>query len=233
MKVRFVLVETQFPANIGAAARAMKVMGFEDLWLVSPRRFPDPEANRLAAEAGDILDSATVVEDLDEALAGCALTIATSNRERTADWPTLPADEAARLAAEEAGTCAFVFGPEASGLSSEAVYRARYRSFIPTGPLASSLNLAQAVQVFAYELRRAGPVSSAASNTERPATHEARQHCYAAWRDALVALDFPRRDPDHLMLRFERIFNRAGLTEREVSMLHGLATRIVQRAGTA
>lgn len=236
MKVRFVLVETQSPGNIGAAARAIKVMGFSELWLVAPRCFPDDEATRFAREAHDVLGRTRVVASLDEALLGCSLTFATSARRRSADWPTLRADAAASLCAGHPGTAAFVFGPEPGGLPSEAVYATQYRSYIPTGAQSSSLNLAQAVQVYAYALRQAldtdadaAAETSAGEGPDAPASFEALQGFYAQLRDSLVALDFPKRDPDHLMLRFMRVFNRSELSSAEVNLLHGLFARIEER----
>ena len=229
-EVRFVLVRPHYPANIGAAARAIKTMGCRQLWLVAPRRFPDPEADRLATEAGDVLAEARVVESLDEAIRDCTLVIATSARPRSADWPELSLPDAARRLAAAAGPVALLFGPEPSGLTSEELYRAHYRTWIDTAADCSSLNLAQAVQVCAYELRRATPGPVAAPAGDPPATRGQLDHLYGEIRTAIIQLDFPRRDPDHLMRRFERIFNRAALSQREVKLLQGLFARVQQRS---
>lgn len=228
--VRFVLVRPEYPSNIGASARAIKTMGFRDLWLVRPRRFPHPEAERLATEAADVLAGAHVVDTLDDALADCAASIATSGRQRGADWPALSVADVVALVGRSSGPVALVFGPEPSGLTNEEVYRCRYQSTIPTADDCRSLNLAQAVQVYAYALR-AARVEAAASAGTQPCTDAMLEHLYRNLEQAVVGADFARYDPEHLLLRFRRVFNRAELSAREASMLTGFFAAVAGSLG--
>ncbi len=231
--VRFVLVAPEYPSNIGASARAMKTMGFRDLWLVRPRRFPHPEARRLATEAVDVLDAATVTESLDEALADCHVSIATSGRARSADWPSLTAEEAAARGAATPGKVAIVFGPEPSGLRNEDLYRCRYQSWIPTAEDCSSLNLGQAVQLYAYAFRRALVEQPTTPDDREPCTDSMLARLHAELEQTVQLSGFARYDSAHLMLRFQRIFNRAELSSREASMLTGLFARLARQLDDA
>ncbi|HEX6828976.1 MAG TPA: RNA methyltransferase, partial [Burkholderiales bacterium] len=155
--LRVVLVRTSHPGNIGAAARAMKTMGLGDLRLVSPKHFPDPQAEALASGAGDVLERARMCATLDEALAGAVLAAGASARGRELRAETLDARRAAeRLAAAAAHQpVALVFGAEQAGLTSEELGRCQLLVRIPANPDYPSLNLAAAVQILAYELRMA------------------------------------------------------------------------------
>jgi TrmH family RNA methyltransferase len=159
---RIVLVRTSHPGNIGSAARAMKNMGIASLVLVAPKRFPDPEATALASGADDVLAGARVVESLTEAIGDCVAAYALSARMR--EWG--PENVAVRDAAIAAvagsgdGPIAFVFGNEASGLTNEELLACQHHVRIPTDPAWSSINLAQAVQIVAYELRMAATVAA-------------------------------------------------------------------------
>lgn len=154
--IRCVLVGTTHTGNLGAAARAMKTMGLTHLELVKPRLPPDAEALARASGADDLLERAGVHEDLSGALAGCRLVIGASARLRSLPWPLLEPPAAARLLLAEAtaGDVALVFGRESSGLANEELACCHYLVHIPTDPEFSSLNLAAAVQVLAYEIRR-------------------------------------------------------------------------------
>lgn len=156
--VRIVLVETTHPGNIGAAARAMRTMGLDDLALVAPRDFPSHEATARSSGASDLLERARVVASLPEAIAECSFIVGTSARSRAVEWPLIdPRECAARLwnAIDSGNTPAIVFGPEHSGLTNEALARCHAHVRIPTDETFSSLNLAMAVQVLSYELRMA------------------------------------------------------------------------------
>ena len=228
-QIRVVLVEPQFPRNIGSAARAVKSMGLGSLWLVSPAAYPDREASMMAAEAADTLNAAPVVSTLAEAIDECTLTIATSKRHRSIDWPTLDIDQTIDKVAGASGSVALVFGPEPSGLNNEQLYRCRYRSHLPTSDECTSLNLGQAVQIYGYALRRA--------LVDRPATQPGRPPATQASQDAfhehlmtlLTDLDFPRHNPDNLAHRLQALFNRADLTQAEVNLLRGILHRIEER----
>ncbi|MBV8801935.1 MAG: RNA methyltransferase, partial [Gammaproteobacteria bacterium] len=153
--IRIVLVNPSHPGNIGATARAMKTMGLKKLYLVNPRLFPHTNANEMASGALDVLGQAVVVDELDEALTDCELVVGTSARERAIPWPQLLPRELADLARIEAQktTIAIVFGREQSGLTNDELDRCHFHLIIPSNPDYSSLNLAAAVQVVAYELR--------------------------------------------------------------------------------
>jgi tRNA/rRNA methyltransferase len=237
-RVRIVLVATSHPGNIGAAARAMHTMGLTRLVLVAPRRFPDPEAVALASGATSVLDAATVVPSLAEALAGCALTVGLSARPREFAGRVLPVRDAALAAAGVADPepIAFVFGTEMSGLSNDELARCHLAATIPTNPGYASLNVAAAVQVVAYELRvavGAGGIWTAPRFTA--ATFEEIEALFAHATRTLTAMRFlDPRHPKRLLPRLRRLFNRAGLEREEVNILRGILARaddLAARAG--
>lgn len=245
--IRIVLVGTQHPGNIGSAARAMKTMGLSALHLVTPERFPDPEAVTLAAGAGDLLDAAQVHTDLVQALAGCRLVVGTSARRRTVPMPELSPRDAARQLAQAAadGPVALLFGRERTGLENEELQRCHASVCIPTDPGFASLNLAAAVQVLSYELRLAAldasggqlPVARPmpAPDTEPPATADELERLFGHLAEALDDIDFHKgRPPEMVMARLRRLYLRAGLDSREVKILRGIlseAQRMARLAG--
>src|SRR5258706_11921746 len=167
-RIRLVLSRPSHPGNIGAAARAMKTMGFDDLALVAPRHFPDPDASAMAAGAADVLAGARVFATLEGALADCALAVGFSARERELSHAPSTLRDAAPSLIEAAalGSIALVFGNETSGLSNEELARCQCFVMIPSNPAYGSLNLAAAVQLACYEL------SVAARAFAPPATRE-------------------------------------------------------------
>lgn len=231
MTIRIVLVGTTHPGNIGAAARAMKNMGQSDLVLVNPRHFPHEEAAARASGASDILDNATVVSTLAEALTDCVYVAGASARSRTINWPSMgPRDCAERMISErEHGKVAAVFGPEKSGLNNDDLDLCHTLLTIPTDPGFSSLNLAMAVQVLTYELRVAsmldeGPVFE----TEAPpASTDEMEHFYAHLESVLNDIGFLDPDnPRHLMRRLRRLFIRTRPDKNEVNILRGILTAV-------
>ena len=170
--IRVVLTQPSHPGNIGAAARAMKTMGLNALCLVNPRQFPHPDADARAAGALDVLQHAQVCDSLAAALSGCVLAVATSSRQRELRHEMMTAREAARelLAQAASHPVAIVFGNETSGLSSEEASLCQVWACIPANPEYASLNLAAAVQIFAYELRMARPDGQCRTrlNSRRP-----------------------------------------------------------------
>lgn len=239
-RLRFVLVETSRPGNIGAAARAMKTMGFTELVLVNPR-VPDAarheEAVAFASGAQDILAAARMAASIDEALDGCNFAAAVSARLREFSPPVLaPRALAARLAAEPALNAALIFGNERFGLPNEAVAKCNVLINIPANPDYSSLNLAQAVQVLAYECRLAGQ--------DEPQEHKAAgavgfhgeaagvleiERMFEHLEQALAAIDFLDPDnPKKLMPRLKRLFARTQLETEEVNILRGIARQILR-----
>jgi len=226
--IRIVLVGTTHPGNIGASARALKTMGLARLYLVSPQRYPDPEAEWRASRATDVLAKAVVCATLDEALAGVAFAVACSARSREIAVPETTAREAARELVEvaRAQEAALVFGNETFGLTTEEVNKCRLLATIPAAPDYSSLNLSAAVQVFAYEVRMAVLGDSAHLTAEKArelATHEEVEGFYEHLERAMVEIGF--LDPGHpkkLMPRIRRLFARAQLEKEEVNILRGI-----------
>jgi tRNA/rRNA methyltransferase len=224
--IRFVLCETAHPGNIGAAARALKTMGIERLHLVSPARFPDPQADWLASGAIDVLRRARVHADLDGALAGSAFTVACTARPREIAVPMVGAREAAARIVEVARSqpAALVFGNETFGLTAAEVGKCQLLATIPANPEYSSLNVAAAVQLFAYELRLAALDAAPRAGKARPrATHEDLERFYEHLERAMVEHGFLNpAHPKKLMPRLRRLFNRAELEREEVNILRGV-----------
>lgn len=232
---RFVLIGTSHPGNVGAAARAIKVMGFTDLVLVAPR-FADvlqqAEAHAMASGATDVLERARVVPTLADALDGINYTCATAMTPRDFGPPTrAPRELFAELAASTQRV-AFVFGSERFGMSNDDVYRCHVCLSIPTLPEYGSLNLAQAVQLLAYDWRQAlggFPVEPRTVDARR-ADDTAVQGLLDHWKQTLVDIGFlDPAVPRKLMPRLRQLLNRAQLTDEEVHILRGVA-RAVDRA---
>jgi len=235
MEIRIVLVGTTHPGNIGAVARAMKNMGLTDLALVGPRYFPHEDATARASGAVDLLERATVVATLDEAIGDCVFVAGASARSRAIEWPGLaPRECAARLLAESAGgKVAVVFGPEKSGLTNDHLDRCQVLLTIPTNPDFSSLNLAMAVQVMAYELLVARLDPPTAEEPEiPPATNEEMEHFYVHLEKVLTNTGF--LDPDNprtLMRRLRRLFIKAEPDQNEINILRGILTSVDRLGG--
>ncbi|WP_436395979.1 RNA methyltransferase [Acidithiobacillus ferriphilus] len=230
--LRIVLVEPSHPGNIGAAARAMKVMGLRHLVLINPRFFPDPEATALASGAEDILDTARVCADLDTALQGCHKVYGTSARDRRIQWPSSNAREAAGeiLADLGNGDCALLFGRERTGLTNAELDRCQVLVHIPTAEEYHSLNLGQAVQVLAYELHiaaRTTPPQPAAPPEEQPAPVEDMEGFYGHLQHVLRRSGFLQDvRATRMMRRLRRLFDRARPSRNEVNILRGILTEI-------
>ncbi len=242
-RVRFVLVETSHPGNIGAAARAIKTMGFHELVLVRPR-FADAltqdDAIAFASGAMDVLENARVVSTLAEALDGVQFAAALSSRLREYSPPVLsPREFAGAVAGQGDMQAALVFGSERYGLSNESVMQCQALVNIPANPEYSSLNLAQAVQLLAYECRMAltplaesmGTATEAGPRIgflgERAATAEV-EGMYAHLEEALVQLGYlDPTNPKKLMPRLRRLFARTGLETEEVNILRGIAGHVI------
>jgi tRNA/rRNA methyltransferase len=236
---RFILLGTSHAGNVGAAARALKVMGFSELVLVAPR-FDNvqrkAEAIAMASGALDVLDRARVVADLTQALDGVTYACATAMTPRDFGPPThAPRELFARLK-DSAHRVAFVFGSERFGMSNDDVYRCHACLSIPTAAGYGSLNLAQAVQLIAYEWRQAlgGFEVQQRTTPARLADGVAMQGLLNHWQAVLEEIGFLDADaPKKLMPRLNRLANRAGLTQEEVHILRGIAKAIqtMQRRG--
>lgn len=230
--IKIVLVNTSHPGNIGGAARAMKNMGLADLVLVEPKQFPDPEADSRASGATDILENATVVATLEEAVADCQLVIGTSARERHIPVTLVDPRQAAELVFSDTLKTAFVFGREDRGLTNEELQRCHYHVHIPSVEEFSSLNLGAAVQVIAYELRmqalslKGGPIVE--SKWDVPAaTAEQLDYMLEHLEKVLGHIEFlDPKAPRQVMTRFRRLYQRSQLDQQEVGMLRGMLTAI-------
>lgn len=228
-RLRFVLVRTSHPGNIGAAARAIRTMGLHRLALVAPHAYPHPEAHALAAGADDVLTAATVSADLPSAIADCRLVLGATARRRGVLLDELsPREAASRVLATAAagGEVALLFGNERSGLDNDEIKLCHAAIAIPSDPSYSSLNLAQAVQVIAYELRLAwlqGGIAVPAERAESPATSADMEGFFAHLAQTLDEIDFHKgRSPRTILQRLRRFFLRAQPDPRELRVLHGI-----------
>ncbi|MBF7054192.1 tRNA (cytosine(32)/uridine(32)-2'-O)-methyltransferase TrmJ [Halomonas sp. KAO] len=235
-RIRIVLIGTSHPGNIGATARAMHNMGLADLSLVAPRCEPiTAESVSRASGADHLVHAARVVDTLEEAVADCTLTVGASARSRTLPWPMLsPREVGDRLPGELVepdARVALVFGREDSGLTNAELQRCHAHVHIPTNPDFSSLNLAAAVQVLAYECRQAW-LTSEPADTDEPtspdqvlASHAELEHYFAHLERTLVAIGFhdPAR-PRQLMARLRRFTLRARPERMELNILRGILT---------
>ena len=252
---RFVLINTSHAGNVGAAARAMKVMGFDDLVLVAPRWanvLRRDETIQRASGALDVLEKARIVDTLDEALHGMTHLCATAMTPRDFGPPTVsPREHFAALAGRQwpAQGVAFLFGSERFGMSNEDVYRCHAALSIPTDPSFGSLNLAAALQVIAYEWRlalrgfanavRPEPVegllaSTSSARTGLPADAQQVSGLLAHWEQALTAVGFlDPAAPKKLMPRLNQLLNRAQLTQEEIHILRGVAKAMLETSDRA
>jgi TrmH family RNA methyltransferase len=246
--VRVVLVNTSHPGNIGGAARAMKNMGLTRLVLVEPRRFPDQNAGARAAGADDVLAGAVIVDTLEEAIADCVLVLGTSARDRRIPWPVVDPREAAhkildQLAELPDAQVALVFGREDSGLTSDELQRCQFHVHIPSNPDFSSLNLAAAVQVVAYELRMLAlqrqslptsvqKVETSSTANEMPTTADDMEQYFAHLERVLVEIGFLNpHQPRHLMPRLRRLYGRIRVNRMEMNILRGILTETQKAIG--
>ena len=229
---RFVLLQPSHAGNVGATARAMKVMGFADLVLVQPR-FADvlvrEETVAMASGAADVLVRARVVATLAEALDGISWACATAMTPRDFGPPTLAPREHFAELASGSHRVAFIFGPERTGMANDDVYRCHACLSIPAHPDYGSLNLAQAVQIIAYEWRQAlgGFVVQPRTADPQLADGTAVQGVLDHWQATLQDIGFLDPDaPKKLMPRLHQLLHRAQLTQDEVHILRGIARAV-------
>jgi len=231
--VRVVLSHPSHPGNIGAAARAMKTMGLESLYLVNPRSFPDKEAETRAAGAWDVLNNTRVCASLDEALNGTILAAAVTTRRRDLSHDIFDSHQGARKLLDQAEQLpvALVFGTEMSGLTTMEVSRCQIVVHIPANPAYSSLNLASAVQVMTYELRMALPrVEHLPQSLGTLAGFAEIELFYCHLEQAMINCGFlDPKNPKRLMQRIRRLFSRARLEKEEVNILRGILNSFEKR----
>lgn len=236
MKTRFVLIETSHAGNVGAVARAMRVMGFDDLVLVRPRWanvLRREETIQRASGALDVLRKARIVDSLDEALEGISYCCATAMTARDFGPPTCSPREHLPELAQTQDRVAFLFGSERYGMKNEDVYRCHVALSIPTASDFGSLNLAAAVQVMAYEWRHClGPAAVTDARSVSALADGAQvQGLLAHWETALVHIGYlDPAAPKKLMPRLQQLFNRARITQEEVHILRGIARQMLRQA---
>ena len=258
MRTRFVLIKPSHAGNVGAAARAMKVMGFDDLVLVAPRWanvLRREETIQRASGALDVLERARIVDDLDQALDGMVHLCATAMTPRDFGPPTrsprehfellrkdgliVPSADAVNSENGPGTGIAFLFGSERYGMDNQDVYRCHVCLRIPANPAFASLNLASALQVVAYEWRIALGALAAPGAIDPPTLADAQQIAgmLGHWERALVALGFlDPNAPKKLLPRLNQLVNRAMLNTEEIHILRGIAKAVGQlsaRAGPA
>lgn len=234
--VRIVLVETSHTGNMGSVARAMKTMGLTNLWLVNPLVKPDSQAIALAAGASDVIGDAKIVDTLDEALAGCSLVVGTSARSRTLPWPMLDPRECGLKSISEAkqAPVAIVFGRERVGLTNEELQKCHYHVAIQANPEYSSLNLAMAVQILAYEVRIAwlamqdeGKETAVVEDLTQYPSADDLERFYVHLEQVLLKTGFIRTShPGQIMSKLRRLYNRARPETQELNILRGMLSSI-------
>jgi TrmH family RNA methyltransferase len=227
-RIRVVLIDTTHPGNIGATARAMKVMGVSRLHLVNPAIYPHADATARASGADDILQTAEVHESLEEALSGCSLVLGTSARLRSLSMPQLNVRKAAEISLGETGDqhIAILFGRERHGLTNDQMQRCHKLVNIETNPEYGSLNIAQAVQLVVYELRMAalgsGGLSLPALDWE-PVDAGQMERFFVHLEETLLDIEFLNpKQPKKLMMRLRRLFNRSRPDQNEINILRGI-----------
>ncbi len=228
-RIRIVLVETTHPGNIGAVARAMKSMGLSDLALVRPRHFPSAEATARAAGADDLLVAARVTADVMSAINDAVWVVGATARSRHISWPIMEPHQFAAAAMEHQGPVAMLFGREHAGLTNAELDYCQTVVTIPTAEHFQSLNVAAAVQILAYELRRlclrqkplAPPQSPPAP--EPAVTSSEMEGFYAHLEQTLIGIGYlDHQHPRLMMRRLRRLFNRAQPSRPELNILRGM-----------
>ena len=239
MRTRFILIQTSHAGNVGAAARALKVMGFDELVLVQPRWddvLTREETIERASGAVDVLQKARCVATLEEALDGLTHLCATVMTARDFGPPTRAPREHLAQAAAAGHHVGFLFGSERYGMRNEDVYRCHAALQIPVNPDYGSLNLAAAIQVIAYEWRQALGGFGGAAPVASPAAADAAALAgmLRHWEEALVAVGFlDPAAPKKLMPRLNQLFNRAQPTPEEIHILRGVAKAMAEAAKKA
>ena len=239
--LRWVLVETSHPGNVGSAARAIKTMGFNDLRLINPK-IPgiaqQAEAISLASGAADLLETSKEYQSLEESIKDCSLVIGLTSRDREFGPPAMDWQAARDLIAQtsrDQGKVALIFGPERTGLENHHLSLCTHRVWLDANPSYPSLNLAQAIMVCAYTLREkllegfvAGdaPDTASAELADPAAVAAMLEH----WREGLIAIGY--LDPNHpkkLMPRLEALFARSRLRKEEIDLLRGISKQMLLR----
>jgi tRNA (cytidine32/uridine32-2'-O)-methyltransferase len=232
--VQIVLVETSHPGNIGSVARAMKNMGLANLSLINPKKFPHQEATALAGNATEVLDNAKIFSSIQEAVNTSKVIYATSARERTIEWPTLTANDAAseiqELVANEIEV-SIIFGREDRGLTNDELQLANKHLIIPAHPDYPVLNIAMSTQVVCYELYQAAKKNSVDSWQDFPEyTSEELNNLIDHFNETVIALELvDPNNPKQIMTRMERMFRRLYPDQMEGNFLRGFLKAVNKR----
>ena len=247
-KLRIVMVNTTHPGNIGAAARAMKNMGLSRLYLVDPIAKIDDEAMQRSSRAEDILNNVVICDTLEEALADCGLVVGTSARSRAIPWPLMNPRQCGDRVAQAVSAdneVAIVFGRESRGLTNEELHLCHAHVHIPTEESFSSLNVAQAIQVMAYEMRLAVHENVGQEDKESQerwgvdwdyplATHEQLNGMLQHMEQTMVEIGFLNPDtPKQLMSRLRRLYQRAAPDQVEINIMRGMMTAMQSQIRSA
>jgi len=226
--ISIVLVEPQNPGNVGMVCRAMKNMGLSRLRLVNPCPIDHPEALMFAVSAKDLLEKAEIFPDLESALADTPISVATTRRHGKYRQEIFSPVEIVGKIAADAGvnSCSLVFGREDSGLTTQEVSLCRWQATIPTSAEYGSLNLAQSVLIFCYEILKGNGVSDTQTVREL-APGALLESMYCHMETVLMKIGFLNpENPAHLMMTLRRILARAELDSREVTILRGMMSQI-------
>ena len=224
--IHVVLVETFHPGNIGSALRAINTMGLSTLVLVNPRQFPDSDVERMAASASDAMHTIQVMPSLEDAVAQCALVIGTSARRREYDWPLLTVRECGIKLVHEArkGPVALVFGSERNGLGNNDLQKCHFHAQVNAAHDYPTLNLAQAIQIFCYEIREAElhDHELLLSPLKHHPQHAQVELFYRILQETLYDIRFiiPQH-PGDIMIKLRRLFNKAQLEKEGAKYFNG------------
>ena len=224
-KIKFILFEPSHPGNVGAAARAIKTMGFDKLCLINPIEHPHSEARARSSGALDVLLNAEVFDNLQDAIKGCGLIIGTTSRTRRISVPITNIRETAPniIAKAKQKPVAVIFGPEKSGLINKQVDCCNQLVNIPSIGSYKSLNLAMAVQIVAYELRVACEALPAEIRARNLASNDEIELFYNHLNQVLLETGFlDPKNPKQLMRRLRALFNRAQMDENEINIMRGI-----------
>ncbi|MBD5771931.1 tRNA (cytosine(32)/uridine(32)-2'-O)-methyltransferase TrmJ [Marinomonas colpomeniae] len=233
--IRIVLINTFHPGNVGAIARAMKNMGLTNLYLVDPNDYPSEEATSRAAGAVDLLDNATIVPTLKEAIADCSLVIGTSARHRTFQLPIMNARECAETVIPEAKqhNVAIVFGREKTGLLNDEIAQCHRQVYIDANDEYPVLNISQAVQIVAYEIWMANQHKDFAEQETPDYPHRKDMDLfYEHLEETLYGINFVvRNHPGKVLEKLHRFFNRSRPEKQELGILRGVLAAVQREAG--
>jgi len=232
--VQIVLVETSHPGNIGSVARAMKNMGLVNLALINPKKFPHQEATALAGNATDVLENAKIFPSIQEAVKNSKVIYATSARDRTIEWPTLTARDAAlemqELVLNEIQV-SILFGREDRGLTNEELQLANKHLIIPAHPEYPVLNIAMSTQVVCYELYQSSQNNFVESWQDFPEyTSEELNNLIEHFNETVEALELvDPKNPKQITTRMERMFRRLYPDQMEGNFLRGFLKAVNNR----